>query len=132
MRTIYHFLVGIFLLIVLDSFGQTAVLTGDLRYDNTIQSPLSGVPVHLKTILGNIVASDTTDSSGYYRLFGFSTGNYVLEADVNYSWGGVGSTDALQVTRYLNSLVTPSPLQIMPLPSIETHRGIPFLPHGCE
>jgi hypothetical protein len=43
-------------------------ITGDLRYDNVNQTPLAGVPVHLKTLLGNIVASDTTDSSGCYDM----------------------------------------------------------------
>ena len=87
-------------------------ITGDLRYDNTNQTPLAGVPVHLKTLLGNIVASDTTDSSGNYDMASYSNGNYLLDAAVNYTWGGVNSTDALQVTRYFTSLVSLSPLRI--------------------
>ncbi|MFM7910960.1 MAG: dockerin type I domain-containing protein, partial [Bacteroidota bacterium] len=84
----------------------------DLRYDNTNQTPLAGVPVHLKTLLGNIVASDTTDSAGVYDMSGYANGNYPLDASVNYTWGGVNSTDALQVTRYFTSLVSLSPLRI--------------------
>jgi len=87
-------------------------ITGDLRYDNANQTPLAGVLVHLKTLLGNIVASDTTDSSGYYDMVGYSNGSYLLDAVVNYTWGGVNSTDALQVTRFFTSLVTLSPLRI--------------------
>ena len=87
-------------------------ITGDLRYDNASQTPLAGVPIHLKTLLGNIVASDTTDSSGYYDMAGFANWNYFLDAAVNYIWGGVNSTDALQVTRFFTSLVTLSPLRI--------------------
>ena len=87
-------------------------ITGDLRYDNASQTPLAGVPIHLKTLLGNIVASDTTDSSGYYDMAGFANGNYFLDAAVNYIWGGVNSTDALQVTRHFTSLVTLSQLRI--------------------
>jgi uncharacterized protein (TIGR02145 family) len=87
-------------------------ITGDLRYDNNNQTPLAGIPVHLKYLLGNIVASDTTDSSGSYDMAGYSNGNYLLDATINYTYGGVNSTDALQVTRFFTSLVTLSPLRI--------------------
>jgi uncharacterized protein (TIGR02145 family) len=87
-------------------------ITGDLKYDNNNQTPLAGVPVHLKTLLGNIVASDTTDAMGGYEMSGYNNGNYVLDANVNYAWGGVNSTDALQVTRFFTSLITLSPLRI--------------------
>ena len=87
-------------------------ITGDLRYDNNNQTPLAGIPVHLKSLLGNIVASDTTDSSGSYDMAGYANGNYLLDAAINYTYGGVNSTDALQVTRFFTSLVTLSPLRI--------------------
>ncbi|MCE2840284.1 MAG: hypothetical protein LW729_02725 [Bacteroidetes bacterium] len=87
-------------------------ITGDLRYDNNNQTPLVGIPVHLKSLLGNIVASDTTDSSGSYDMAGYANGNYLLDAAINYTYGGVNSTDALQVTRFFTSLVTLSPLRI--------------------
>jgi hypothetical protein len=87
-------------------------ITGDLKYDNNNQTSLAGVPVHLKTLLGNIVASDTTDATGGYEMSGYNNGNYVLDANVNYAWGGVNSTDALQVTRFFTSLITLSPLRI--------------------
>ncbi|MFM7589300.1 MAG: hypothetical protein ACKO55_09320, partial [Bacteroidota bacterium] len=45
---------------------------GELRYDNPAATPLAGVPVMLKSLLGNIVAADTTDSSGAYSLRGFA------------------------------------------------------------
>jgi len=81
-------------------------ITGDLRYDNTNQTPLAGVPVILKTLLGNVVMRDTTDSLGYYDMAGYANGNYLLDASVNYAWGGVTSADALLVTRAFNALVT--------------------------
>ena len=87
-------------------------ITGDLKYDNNNQTPLAGVPVHLKTLLGNIVASDTTDAMGGYEITGYNNGNYVLDANVIFSWGGVNSTDALQVTRFFTSLITLSPLRV--------------------
>jgi uncharacterized protein (TIGR02145 family) len=84
---------------------------GDLRYDNNQQTPLAGVPVHLKTLLGYILMSDTTDSLGMYEMVGYPNGNYLLDAGVNYLWGGVNSTDALWVSRYFTSLLTLTPLR---------------------
>jgi uncharacterized protein (TIGR02145 family) len=85
---------------------------GDLRYDNNPQTPMAGVPVHLKTLLGNILMSDTTDSLGMYEMVGYPNGNYLLDAGVNYQWGGVNSSDALLVSRYFTSLLTLTPLRI--------------------
>jgi hypothetical protein len=53
---------------------------GDLRYDNNPQTPMAGGPVHLKTLLGNILMSDTTDSLGMYEMVGYPNGNYLLDA----------------------------------------------------
>ena len=87
-------------------------ITGDLRYDNANQTPLAGVPVMLKTLLGNVVMRDTTDSLGYYDMVGYANGNYLLDASVNYAWGGVTSADALLVTRAFNALVSLTPFRI--------------------
>jgi len=81
-------------------------ITGDLRYDNAGLTPLAGVPVTLKTLLGNVIVSDTTDSSGFYRIVGYPNGNYVLDADINYNWGGTNSTDALLVSRFFTLTVS--------------------------
>lgn len=86
-------------------------ISGDLRYDNAGLTPLAGVPVHLKTLLGNIIAADTTDSSGVFHMLGYPNGNYFLDANVNYSWGGTNSTDALLVNRFFTSLVSLTPLR---------------------
>jgi hypothetical protein len=85
---------------------------GDLRYDNNAQTPMAGVPVHLKTIMGNILMSDTTDSLGMYEMVGYPNGNYLLDAGVNYQWGGVNSTDALWVSRYFTQVQVLTPLRI--------------------
>jgi hypothetical protein len=91
--------------------AQVNRISGDLRYDNLAQTPMAGIPVFLKTLLGNTVASDTTDSSGAYSLAGFANGNYLLEPAVFQDWGGVNSTDALLVNRFFTSLVSLSPLR---------------------
>jgi uncharacterized protein (TIGR02145 family) len=44
-------------------------------------------------------------------MVGYANGNYVLDADVNYAWGGTNSTDALLVNRYFTSFITLTPLR---------------------
>jgi uncharacterized protein (TIGR02145 family) len=39
-------------------------------------------------------------------MAGYANGNYLLDASVNYAWGGVTSADALLVTRAFNALVS--------------------------
>jgi len=97
-----------------DLKGQNSIqnhVFGELRYDNPAATPLAGVPVVLKSLLGNIVAADTTDSSGAYSLSGFANGNYILDALPEGNWGGVNATDALQINRHFTSLLSLSPLR---------------------
>jgi uncharacterized protein (TIGR02145 family) len=56
--------------------------------------------------------SDTTDSLGRYEMLGYPNGNYLLDAGVNYAWGGVNSTDALWVSRYFTQVQILTPLRI--------------------
>jgi hypothetical protein len=86
-------------------------LTGDLRYDNNNLTPLAGIPVHLKTLIGNTVMSDTTDSSGSYSMVGYANGNYLLDVSINYQPGGVNSTDAVLVSRSFSGVITLSALR---------------------
>jgi hypothetical protein len=72
---------------------------------------LAGVPVELKTLLGNVVATDTTDSSGNYYMSGYANGNYILDARIGYNSGGINSTDALLVNRHFTSLISLTPLR---------------------
>jgi len=94
-------------------YGQTLPnqINGELRYDNPAVTPLAGVPVVLKSLLGNIVAADTTNSSGAYSLRGFANGTYMLDALPDGNWGGVNATDALQINRHFTSLLMLSPLR---------------------
>ena len=112
MKQSYHFLFIFFLVCFTTKlYSQSVLITGDLRYDNANLTPLAGVPVHLKTLLGNVVAADTTDSSGNYSMSGFANGNYILDAQIGYNSGGFNSTDALLVNRYFTSLVSLTPLR---------------------
>jgi len=103
----------VFLTWIAYGYGQTLPnqINGELRYDNPAATPLAGVPVVLKSLLGSIVAADTTDSSGAYTLRGFANGTYMLDALPDGNWGGVNATDALQINRHFTSLLTLSPLR---------------------
>lgn len=91
------------------------LIYGTLSYNNSQSTPLAGVPVHLKALPGYIVVSDTTDSSGNFRLSGFADGNYFLDASLNYEPGGVNTTDALAAAQVFSSLSW--------LPSLQTRAG---------
>ncbi|NDA63152.1 MAG: DUF1566 domain-containing protein [Chitinophagia bacterium] len=45
-------------------------------------------------------------------MAGYANGNYLLDASVNYTWGGVTSADALLVTRVFNALISMSALRL--------------------
>ena len=90
-------------------------IAGTLSYNNSQSTPLAGVPVHLRALPGYIVMSDTTDSSGNFRISGFPDGNYFLDASLNYEPGGVNTTDALTAAQVFSSFTG--------LPSLQTRAG---------
>lgn len=62
-------------------------MIGRLVYNNQGSKPLAGVLVQLKNLTGVTLASDTTDSIGFYALGGIANGTYRLDAVLN---GGMG------------------------------------------
>jgi hypothetical protein len=87
------------------------ILTGTLQYSNLNSTPLSGIPIHLKSYIGFSVLSDTTDSLGVFTLSGYPNGNYFLDADINYDVNSVNSSDALLTQRFVVLLETLTNLQ---------------------
>jgi len=89
-------------------------VSGRVRYQNNSNTPLAGVPVYLRTLaLGNVVASDTTDSSGFYSMEGFPDNQYRVTCTVpHYRPGGLSSVDALLLSRYRVSLYSLNNLQV--------------------
>jgi len=81
-------------------------LMGYLRYDNSARTPLVGVPVQLYAMPGFVVGRDTTNAQGQFKLQNISAGNYFIDATVNYSWGGVNSTDALRVMQVFSMVIS--------------------------
>ena len=89
--------------------GQNTV-SGRLLYNNLPSKPMGGVPVLLKNLAGATLASDTTDSIGFFALGGFANGNYRLDAVLNGgTGGGANATDALLASRQFGQLTSLSP-----------------------
>nr|MBM3931714.1 hypothetical protein [Sphingomonadales bacterium] len=103
----------VFLLIFYSGYirvsGQNTV-SGRLFYNNQASKSLAGVPVQLKNLTGAILASDTTDSIGFYALGGVANGTYRLDAVLNGgTGGGANATDALLASRHFGQLISLSP-----------------------
>ncbi|MFM7701413.1 MAG: hypothetical protein ACKO7V_11600, partial [Bacteroidota bacterium] len=93
----------VFLLIFYSGYIQVSgqnTVSGRLFYNNQASKSLAGVPVQLKNLTGAILASDTTDSIGFYALGGVANGTYRLDAVLNGgTGGGANATDALLASR---------------------------------
>lgn len=71
-------------------------LQGNLTYDNTAGTPLSGVIVQLK--LGNtIIDTAITNAAGHYSFTSIPGGSYTLSCVSSTPWGGVNSSDGLRI-----------------------------------
>ena len=78
-------------------------LSGTIVYDNSAQAPLSNCVVRLVNAQGASVMSATTNSAGQYQFTQAPSGTYTLQTTTNRTWGGVNSTDALNVARHFSN-----------------------------
>lgn len=78
-------------------------ITGTVVYDNISQTPISGAQVYLKSDTVT-VKTTTTDANGAYSFTSVANGNYTITGSCTKAWGGVNSTDALQVRRHIASV----------------------------
>ena len=86
-------------LVCANVIGQSQI-NGTITYDNTANTPIQLADVNLRDALNSIIATTTTDHTGYYSFNAIPNGNYTIEIIANYTWGGVNTTDALLVNRY--------------------------------
>jgi hypothetical protein len=90
-------------------------ISGILAYNSAPNTdiPLTSVTVFLKTNPGNVlVASTTTDGTGYFQFLLVPNGLYTLDASTSKAWGGVNTIDAQRVFAYASSGgATPLPNQ---------------------
>jgi len=104
----WGFVFGLLFRLISDpSYAQNSQsVIGYLRYENAIRTPLVGVPIQLYALPGFVVARDTTNAQGQFRFQDIPTGHYFIDASINYSWGGVNSTDALRVMQIFAMVIT--------------------------
>lgn len=82
---------------------RTFLISGNLTYDNAVNTPL----VNLKLGLYNgfsIIDSTTTNAAGDYAFSPQLNGIYTISVHNNKPFGGVNSTDALVAQRYFVGL----------------------------
>lgn len=95
----------------LDSGVSTFAVKGKLTYANSSATPLPNISIILKSPTATI-DSAKTDINGNYSFNSVPNGNYTFEITKFPVWGGVNSTDALMIRRYLAGLITFNSLQI--------------------
>lgn len=86
--------------------------SGVLTYHNSTSTPLSNTKIIL--LKNGIVKVDSvvTNSSGQYKFSNVENGYYSLSISPGYVWGGVNSTDALLIRKYLVNTYTFDSLQL--------------------
>ena len=98
---------------IAQSIPPTYSVSGKFAYANSNNTPLSLIYM-LAKIINTKLYIGYTDYSGNYSVDGLEKGMYAFLAPENhYKWGGVNSTDALAIRRYLASLVTLDPMQLL-------------------
>ena len=81
-------------------------LSGIVRYDNTAQAPLGNCSVQLRDGQGAVLQTTTTSATGSYQFNSVPAGSYTLSVSTTKPWGGVNSTDALNVARHFSSVAS--------------------------
>ena len=73
-------------------------ISGNLTYDNTVNTPMNNSIVYLKNEEGVVIDSTNTDNSGYYS-FNVLNGKYIIKAKTSKKFGGADPTDGLLISK---------------------------------
>ncbi|MCA0186327.1 MAG: flagellar M-ring protein FliF, partial [Proteobacteria bacterium] len=91
--------------------GRPGAITGSVREDldnnNTGDVPIAGVTVVLKDSAGNVVATTTTDASGYYSFNNVPAGNYTVHEINKPGYLDVSDKDGGAVLAQLSQMNVP-------------------------
>lgn len=102
---------GIYQLTLDLSTPPASSISGNINYSNTSKWPLANIKVCLVN-QGNVIDSTFTNSAGSYQFNTVQNGTYNILLKEFPAAGGVNSTDALVVRRYLTGLTVLDSLQI--------------------
>ena len=75
-------------------------MTGTVKYANTGANPMKNTAMVVKDFAGATINSTTTNTSGVYTFPSMASGNYRMTITPSNVWGGVNSTDALNIMRH--------------------------------
>lgn len=89
---------------------KSTYITGTISYANGQNTPIYKAVIYL-TINNGIIDSSETDEKGIFQFSNINDGIYTFLLKIINSWGGVNSTDALQIRRYLAGHTTFDSLQ---------------------
>ncbi|HEX2868317.1 MAG TPA: choice-of-anchor Q domain-containing protein [Ignavibacteriales bacterium] len=79
---------------------QGVNVSGIVTYDNEVNTVLDNAKLDM--IENNSVVSNSfTDNTGMYKFCGVETGDYNFGITTDKPWGGVNSTDALEIRKYI-------------------------------
>lgn len=90
---------------------ETNEIKGKVIYSNSSSTPLNNVKVLLRNSTGTVDTA-ITDTTGNYIFTGKEADTYSFSVLSSLAWGGVNSTDALQIRRYLSGLTQFDSLQV--------------------
>lgn len=83
---------------------EMAGVSGVISYDNQASTPLDSVWVLLMQ-QEDTIAQALTDSTGHFSIRNVMAGQYEVKIGCGHSWGGVNSTDALQILRHFVHII---------------------------
>ncbi len=86
--------------------GRIPRITGQMTYNNALNSPLNGAKIYLKTLAGIVADSAVTNSAGQFIFYNVNTGTYVFNAATTIPLGSVNAVDAQIVLKHFVHMTT--------------------------
>jgi hypothetical protein len=92
--------------------ATTYMISGVLKYNNTVGSPLKNVFIVLKDLAGNFVSITKTDFEGNFEFQCQSNGQYKIRPiQPDIPWGGLSTVDIVKTRQKIAFLITFTQLQ---------------------
>jgi len=84
--------------------GSLYSISGNITYDNILNTPMTTIPVVLKNSSGTPISSTTTNASGQYSFSNLPNGIYTVEPSTTKPWGGVTSMDITIYKKHIGNI----------------------------
>jgi len=83
--------------------SNTVLQGGTVRYNNTAQTPMTNTTVTLFDESGTQITSVITNATGNFNFGPVPIGNYYIQFRTSKPWGGINTTDALNIARHFSN-----------------------------